>query len=244
MDWVPETEPLEVPTDQIDDHLAQQMMGEREQAQCETQSVMRQDGLLDSVLIRASISDGLNSASHGVWAGVLHDPERSTRVDLILKVLDGVFKLLCTKLVFDYNKIDVVRVTYLDHAVAIGTLRRAIRATIAISVLERLELSREFLKLVHDLDDFSLSFLSLVLLIRQFAAKVAHVVSLIVSLCLGEVGLDAHACNGLVSILLIERQIHQGINKLTRLGADDLPNFLQLRDDFVGFLGGNTRHSA
>jgi hypothetical protein len=83
----------------------------------------RQDRLLDSVLVRASISDGLNSTSHGVWARVLHNPERSTRVDLILKVLDGVFELLYTKLVLDHNEIHAVRVTYLDHAITIGTLR-------------------------------------------------------------------------------------------------------------------------
>jgi hypothetical protein len=54
----------------------------------------RHDRLLNSVLIRACLSDGLKSACHRVRTGVVHSPDGSARIDLILEVLDGGFKLL------------------------------------------------------------------------------------------------------------------------------------------------------
>lgn len=80
----------------------------------------RHDGLVDDVLVGTGVGDGLDDAGHRVGAGVLHDPEGSSAVDLILEMLDGVFKLL--------QKSQLLRPelkawkTYLDHSVTVGRL--------------------------------------------------------------------------------------------------------------------------
>ncbi|KAI6757652.1 hypothetical protein HG531_003477 [Fusarium graminearum] len=158
----------------------------------------RHGTLLNSVLIRARLGDGVNGTSHRAKTRVLREPERSTRIDLLLDMLDCFPELL----------------------------------------------EKELLKFFHDLGDLSFGLLTLALLVCEIGAEGAQGMSLVVSLCLGKVGLDTHARDRLVSVLLIKSQVHERVNELTRLGADNLPDFLKLSDDLIGFLGRDTRHAA
>lgn len=206
-----------------------------------TLGAQRHDGLVDDILVGTGVGDGLNDAGHGVGAGVLHDPEGSSAVDLILEMLDGVFKLL--------QRSQLLRcelkawTTYLDHSITVGRLRLGVLGA-ALLLLERLELTSEVLQLLHDLGNLGLSLLALTLLVGQLDTEVTDSVVLIVGFGLCEVGLDAHARDGLVRVLGIERQVHERVNELARLGADDLSDLLELRDDLVGLLGGDARHAA
>lgn len=59
-----------------------------------------------------------------------------------------------------------------------------------------------------------------------------------------QLGLKRRPSNRLVGFLLVQRQIGQRIDKLARLLADDLSDFLELLDDLTRLDGRDARHTT
>lgn len=54
----------------------------------------RHDGLVNNLFVLARVRNGLDGLGDRLWAGVLHDPDRATVVDLTFEMVDGVLEVL------------------------------------------------------------------------------------------------------------------------------------------------------
>lgn len=110
--------------------------------------------------------------------------------------------------------------------------------------LKRLEVLCEVPQVLHDPAELRISLLPLFSLLFKLLANIEDRLRAVVCLGLGQIGLDAHPRHGLVGILLIESQVHEGVDELACLLSDDLADLLQMTNDLVRLGGRDPRHPS